>query len=435
MTRKSFLQTAGLLVTASAGQMSGQKANGDARTSIADSPEGVCRLIRNRIETLLREPQPALYVRHLRSVIALCDEEIIRLQFAGVGRDGQTKELLGYLKAIEAGLSDDGGRAETYLANGKRALNLARVSRSDGTLQPYAVGLPSRWDANTTYPLLVELHGREADSPLGLVSSTFLRHQEDQSPKDEAITLRPWLRGNGAWREDNGSEPDIWEAIDDVKSFAKLDPDRWYISGHSWGGDDVWAIVQRTPDLWAAAGIMSGHPGSAPPELGLVPNARHVPFYLWLGDQDPIENRKPAFEEFRDALTSVGDPPTVVVAKDVGHNPRQQDRAALRHWLFEHIRRRPSHFSFVADTPKHRGIWGISIPQRYSLAYGNAEPRVSFECWIESSTIRIQTSEAKELTVDLGPGGLSVPGAATLIVDGETRFEGIAPQKPLSLAL
>ena len=47
-----------------------------------------------------------------------------------------------------------------------------------------------------------------------------------------------------------GSEPDIWEAIEDIKGFATVDPNRWYLSGHSWGGDDTWSIAQRTPDLW-----------------------------------------------------------------------------------------------------------------------------------------------------------------------------------------
>ena len=195
MTRKSFLRTAGPLVAASAGRMSGQKANRDSLASVVDSPERVLGRIRNRIETLLRKPQPALYVRHLRSVMALCDEEILRLQFAGTGRTGQTTELLGYLKAIEAGLNDDGGRAETYLLSGRRALNLVRVSRSDGTLQFYAVSLPPRWDATRAYPLWVELHGRGPDLPLGAISNTFLPYKEDQSPNDEAVTLRPWLRG------------------------------------------------------------------------------------------------------------------------------------------------------------------------------------------------------------------------------------------------
>lgn len=105
---------------------------------------------------------------------------------------------------------------------------------------------------------------------------TYLPHEKDEWRADEVISIVPWLRGNGQWRNENGSEPDIWEAIDDVRSFAKLDPDRWYISGNSWGRNDVWAIVQRTPDLWAAAGIMAGDTGSAPSDLGLLPNARYA---------------------------------------------------------------------------------------------------------------------------------------------------------------
>jgi pimeloyl-ACP methyl ester carboxylesterase len=203
--------------------------------------------------------------------------------------------------------------------------------------------------------------------PLAYVNYTFLPHDKDDGQNDELIAVIPWLRGNSQWRDENGAEPDIWEAIDDVKSFAKLDADRWYISGHSWGGDDTWAIVQHTPDLWAAVGIMAGNPNGAPAGLGLVRNASHVPFYLWIGDQD--SPRRPSFEEFRTSLTAVGNPPELVVASGVGHMYRPQDAAALQGWLLQHIRHRPSHFSFGVDTPQHRGIWGISIPRKYPAAY------------------------------------------------------------------
>jgi len=180
---------------------------------------------------------------------------------------------------------------------------------------------------------------------------------------------------------------------------------------------------------------MAGNPGSAPSELGLLPNARYVPFYLWLGDQDPIPNRRTSFDYFRNALTAVGDSPKLVVAQGVGHMYRPQDASALQGWLLDHVRHRPSHFSFVVDTPQHRGIWGISIPQKYLLAYSNVEPKVSFECWIEGSTVRIQTSDATRLDVDLGLSGLSIPGTITLIVNRITKFTGTAPEKPLSLDL
>lgn len=189
----------------------------------------------------------------------------------------------------------------------------------------------------------------------------------------------------------------------------------------------------NTPDLWAAVGIMAGNPVGAPYSLGLVANASALPFYLWVGEDD--KERKPSFDGFRTALTAVGNPPTVVVAAGVGHNYRAEDLAALQVWLLQHTRHRPRHFSFVADTPQHRGIWGISIPRIYPDAYPQAEPRVKFECWIEGSTIRIRTWDVKRIELNFGPSGLNLAGSISLIVDGKTRFSGIVPVKPLSLSL
>ncbi len=404
-----------------------------AENTEPESPDEILLHIRADIRRLMVPASPELYRRHLRSVLALCENSVLKLQFAGADRDARTKESVGYLRTIESGLkTDEARKPEAYLAEGRLSLDLARLSRSDGTLQFYAVSLPAHWDPNKAYPLYVQLHGRWSDLPLALVASTFMLQEENQKPNDDAIIVVPWVRGNSEYRLENGSEPDIWEAIDDVKTFAKLDPKRWYISGHSWGGDDVWAIVLRTPDLWAAAGIMAGDPVSVPRELGLVTNARFVPFYLWKGEKDPVANRQQALDEFRASLNEVGDPPKVVISPGVGHMYRPEDAAAMQSWLFEHIRRRPDHFSFVIDTPQHRGVWGISIPQKYPLAYFDVEPKVGFECWIENSIVRIQTSNSNRLDVDLGPGGLNMSGAVKVIVNGKQIFDAPVPSKPLS---
>ena len=207
--------------------------------------------------------------------------------------------------------------------DGRRSLTLARLSQSDGTLQFYTVSLPPHWDSRKAYPLYVQLHGRGPDIPLAYVSSTFQPRKENDARNTDIIAIVPWLRGNGEWRNENGSE--IWEAIEDVTTFATVDPDRWYLSGHSWG--DAWSIAQRTSDSWAAVGIMAGNPVGAPDTLGLVANASNVPFYLWVGNED--KERKSSFDNFRTALTAVGNPPTVVVAAGVGHNYRAEDSAAL----------------------------------------------------------------------------------------------------------
>jgi len=398
-----------------------------------DTPEAALSRIRSHIEALLSKPQPDLFAKHLKSVLALSEEDVLKLELAGADKDERAKELYGYLSTIEAGLNGDGERAESYLVDGRRALTLARLSHSDGTLQFYTVSLPPHWDSRKAYPLYVQLHGRGPDIPLANVSSTFQPPKENEAKNADLIAIVPWLRGNGEWRNENGSEPDIWEAIEDVKSFARVDPDRWYLSGHSWGGDDAWSIVQRTPDLWAAVGIMAGNPVGAPYALGLLPNASNVPFYLWVGDAD--KERKSSFDNFRTSLTAVGNPPKVVVAEGVGHNYRAEDAAALEAWLLQHTRRMPKHFSFIVDNPQHRGIWGISIPRIYPDAYPQAEPRVKFECWIEGSTIRIRTWDVKRIEVNLGPAGLNLSGNVELIVNGKTRFSGVTPPKPLSLNL
>ena len=97
-----------------------------------DTPEATLARIRAHIEALLSKPQPGLFARHLRSVLALSEEDVLKLQLAGSHKHERAKELYGYLSTIEAGLNGDGERAEPYLVDGRRSLTLARLSKSDG---------------------------------------------------------------------------------------------------------------------------------------------------------------------------------------------------------------------------------------------------------------------------------------------------------------
>jgi hypothetical protein len=163
-----------------------------------DTPEAVVGRIRKHVEQLLAKPQPEIYERHLRSVLALCEEDVFKLQFAGRHEAEQAKELLGYLETIESGLNDDGDKSETHLVDSRRALTLARLSRSDDTLQFYTVSLPPNWDSNKAYPLYVQIHGRAPDFPLAYVHDTFLPHEKDERRADEVIGIVPGLRGQRA---------------------------------------------------------------------------------------------------------------------------------------------------------------------------------------------------------------------------------------------
>jgi len=394
----------------------------------------VAAQIRGRIQRLLARPQPDLYRTHLQSVLALCESDLLKLQFAGDKRPAQSKELLGYLRAIAAGFDDDTGRPEPFLVDGQRALVIARQSRADGTLQFYLLSLPPRWDPNRAYPLHVQLHGNGPSLPTAYVSFVVGPHQHYET-RGERIAIGPWMRGNVSYQPGNVSVADVWEAIDHVRTIATIDPDRIYLSGHSGGGDYVWGMTQRTPDRWAAAAILAGNPRGAPEQLGLVPNVRDLPFYIWVGDEDPIPNRRPYFDQFGRMLASVGNTPTMVVGRGAPHMYRPEDAAALQAWLLRHVRHRPDRFTYVVDTPYHRGVWGITVPRTHPGVYLLPEPRASFECRIDGQTVRITTSGAARLDVDLGPNGLRLDGSVTVIVNGTRRFAGPVPDRPLTIEL
>ena len=67
----------------------------------------------------------------------------------------------------------------------------------------------------------MQLHGRGPDVPLAYVSYTFEPPKENKARNSDLIGIFPWLRGNGEWRNENGSEPDVWEAIEDVKALQR----------------------------------------------------------------------------------------------------------------------------------------------------------------------------------------------------------------------
>jgi predicted esterase len=388
--------------------------------------------IRRRIDRLLALKQPDLYRTHLQSVLALIEADQLELRFAAEKRLEQSAELLGYLRAIEAGLNDDTDRPGPFLVDGKRALVIARQSRIDGTLQFYLMSLPPKWERGRAYPLHVQLHGNGPSMPTAYVSFVVGPRQQYET-RGERIAIGPWMRGNVSYQPGNVSEADVLEAIEHVRTIATIDPDRIYLSGHSGGGDYVWGMTQRMPDRWAAAAILAGNPRGAPEQLGLVPNVRDLPFYLWVGSNDPIVNRRPFFEQFGRMLTAVGNTPTMVVGEGAPHMYRPQDAQAVQEWLLQHVRERPMHFAFIADTPYHRGVWGISVPRSYPGVYLLPEPRVRFECWIEGQTVRIEAVGATKLDVDLGPSGLRMTGDVTVNVNGKQQYSGPVPARPLSL--
>ncbi|RYG31272.1 hypothetical protein EON81_23265, partial [bacterium] len=234
-------------------------------------------------------------------------------------------------------------------------------------------------------------------------------------------------RGNRGWRGD--AERDLFEAIEEVQEFAKLDPDRWYLTGHSAGGDGAWAIVQHTPDLWAAAGMQSGSMHAGRPEWGLIPNQAYVPFHLLIGADDNLPGRLPDTKEAHRILQKLGGESKLVVLPGVGHYPLKDDAVEEHNrWIAGHVRKRPSKFRFTVDQPNHPGVWGITVPLNTRLI---KEPWPTFECEIKGQEVRIVAKNAEALRVDLRR--LQMAGDVKLWVNGKRVHEGPVPEKAIDI--
>lgn len=80
----------------------------------------------------------------------------------------------------------------------------------------------------------------------------------------------------------------------------RVNPDKVYLLGYSAGGDGVWRMAPRMADHWAAASMMAGHPGEASQV-----NLYHVPFMIWMGEQDAAYNRNTLAAEKGEVMDSL----------------------------------------------------------------------------------------------------------------------------------
>lgn len=399
--------------------------------------EAVYGRIAKAADELLAKEQPALFAWHLKSVKSLAKTELSRVELgsaADVRFKSQEleKQYIEYAEVIAKGLEQTCRDSADYLKNGLLTLVLSRYSNIDGTPQWMMVQLPADWDPKKAYPLNVGLHGTGPDHPMAYPSFCFPAGKLDSEPHRGSINLTPWGRGNRGWRGD--AETDMWEAIATLRTFATVDEDRWYLSGHSAGADGAWAIAVRTPDKWAAVSLQSGSMVATRPETGLVPNVQHTPIYILIGEKDNLRGRIPDSKLLRELLDKQGTPNKLNILKDIGHYPlspegyKDQDE-----WMKKFVRKRPDHFTFTVDEAQHSGVWGVDF--QYESWYDRMIPMPypRFEVSIQGSNVDIKTTGPRGLRVVLGEGGLGLTGDVKLTVNDKVAFEGKASKEPLTV--
>ncbi|MBI2928910.1 MAG: hypothetical protein HYY24_24875 [Verrucomicrobia bacterium] len=151
------------------------------------------------------------------------------------------------------------------------------VSSIDDSEQPFALWVPRTYSRRRAYPLIVALHGTDADERM-IPQQCFRMHE--RGFREDVILLSPFGRGDLGWQW--LGEADVWDTINWVKQRYRIDARRQYLTGLSMGGFATWRLACAYPEQWAAIAPVCG--GGDPNSLAPL---RGIPVWCVHGERDP----------------------------------------------------------------------------------------------------------------------------------------------------
>ncbi|TAE57609.1 MAG: phospholipase [Bacteroidetes bacterium] len=175
-----------------------------------------------------------------------------------------------------------------------------------GKSLPYRVLYPENYDSTRQYPLVLFLHGRGecgTDNEKQLTHGAKLFLDPVNRRSYPAIVLFPQCPVESYWSsvkidrssspatfvfDDSGAPSEPLAAVADlVQRFiqnGQADPSRVYITGLSMGGMGTFEMVDRHPELFAAAAPICGGGDTRHYSKAV----RKIPFWVFHGGADPV---------------------------------------------------------------------------------------------------------------------------------------------------
>jgi predicted peptidase len=222
----------------------------------------------------------------------------------------------------------------------------ARVFEQDGAKLNYRLLKPADYDAKHKYPLVLFLHGageRGSGNDVQLVHGgrNFVdeamrkRHPAfvvaPQCPTDKKWVEVPWDAKSHSAPEDPGPTMKlVFGLLDALQKEFSVDDGRIYGMGLSMGGYGTWDILQRRPELLAAAVPICG--GGDPARAAAF---KSTPVWVFHGDADPAVPVSRS-RDMIEALKVAGGRPIYTEYEGVQHDSWTQtfNNRLVWDWLF-----------------------------------------------------------------------------------------------------
>ncbi|AGA26757.1 CocE/NonD family hydrolase [Singulisphaera acidiphila] len=150
------------------------------------------------------------------------------------------------------------------------------ISAVDGSVQPYGVIVPAKYDRAKPIRLDVVLHG--SSLPTGMSELRFMKRFDEadslstNAPDQDFLELHPLGRVENGYRW--AGETDVFEAIEAACRNYAIDRDRIVIRGMSMGASGTWHLGLKHPDRFVALGPYCGYVDTR--QFSLTPVPRFV---------------------------------------------------------------------------------------------------------------------------------------------------------------
>ena len=172
----------------------------------------------------------------------------------------------------------------------------------------YLLYLPSEYQKEKKWPLLIFLHGNGAQDDINLIREYGPPKLIEEGRDFPFICLAPQLPGDVHW------DPDALYALTNevIKTYA-VDERRVYITGLSRGGFGTWEFAVSYPSLFAAVAPVCARGISG------IERIKDVAIWIFHGELDPgvpVQDSKWLYQE----LIAVNANVRITIYPDLGHN-------------------------------------------------------------------------------------------------------------------
>ena len=205
--------------------------------------------------------------------------------------------LLAFCFATASFAADLPPCATEAVTNAAAMMEARTYVNAAGASLGYRVHAPAKVDPARRYPLVLFLHGsgeRGSDNAMQLVHGVWQILSFMKKSGKEGYLLAPQCPAEQRWvdiswelqshRMPARPSASMALTVELVETFIKefpVDPRRVYVTGLSMGGYGTWDVIQRWPDLFAAAMPLCGGGDSH-----LAWKMRSLPIWVFHGDRD-----------------------------------------------------------------------------------------------------------------------------------------------------